>query len=99
MAHSKTHGGSIVPAVHLNGTGERLLYGQYSTLVEALDTAIEALHNAGPHPRDFIGPDGDASYTLARAQQTARVETLTALRGDMRDMMHAIRRLAAGKEV
>jgi hypothetical protein len=99
MAHSKTCSGSVVPAVHLNGTGERLLSEQYSTLVDALDTAIEALHNAAPHPRDFIGPDADVSYTLARAQQTARVETLTRLRGDARDMGHAICRLAAGKEV
>lgn len=54
-----------LPIVRLGGTHPRTLFDQYLTAAEAVRAALEALPQAAPHSRDYIGRDAEHAAAVA----------------------------------
>ena len=65
------------PTIHINGTSPERLAEQYSEARVAVLRAIEALHAASPHGRDYYVVPG--AYQRAAAEHAARVTALEAV--------------------
>lgn len=65
-----------VPTVHLNGTSGKELTQQLIDAHEAIRKAVDALHAAMPHDRDYyVQPDPGAGQ-IARDQMRDRIQKL-----------------------
>jgi len=60
------------PMLNLNGTPASHLQEGYAKAGSALSTALAALCEAGPHGRDYLGPNGAKALRIATAQHEAR---------------------------
>ena len=69
------------PTIHLNGTSPERLAEQYSEARVAVLRAIEALHAASPHGRDYYPTPG--AYQRAAAEHAARCAALNAVAQDL----------------
>jgi hypothetical protein len=65
----------IKPTIHLNGSSKDDLFDKYMTALAAVEAAIDALAQAGPHGRDYY-PQGDDAFREARAEHEARLRQL-----------------------
>jgi len=70
-----------LPSVHLGGTSARTLFDQYLTAAEAVRAALEALPQAAPHMRDYIGRDDD--YRAAEAAHGVRQVLLKQVKNEL----------------
>jgi len=64
-----------LPLINLNGTSAEELKRLNANAYYALKTAIEAVHAAAPHGRDYQTVPG--AYQAARAEHIARVNRLS----------------------
>ena len=69
------------PTIHTNGTSPDRLADQYGTAKIAVLRAIEALHAASPHGRDYYPTPG--AYQRAAAEHAARCAALNAVAQDL----------------
>lgn len=65
---------TILPTIHLNGTGAKTLMDEYTAVANAVMAAEEALDKATCNARDFY-PQGDGAQQRA-AEQRARMFAL-----------------------
>lgn len=78
------------PTIHMNGTSASALCESYTEAMRAVSAAIEAAGNASPNARDYY-PQGDEANRTARAEHTARIEKLEAVRVEFEALaMHCI---------
>ena len=66
---------TILPTIHLNGTGADALWHEYQTVRKATEAAINALHEATCNARDFY-PQGSDAYYRARKERDAMLAHL-----------------------
>ncbi len=69
------------PTVHLNGTSADSLLSDFRSVLDTLSDAIDAVRHCGPNGRDYYVA-GDEAFTAARAEHSARLETLVTMRRD-----------------
>lgn len=78
---------SILPTVHLNGTGRKMLMDGYLAAHDAVQNAIEKLAKVEFHARDYyVHPDPEA-YNKARAQRDAQFAKLEAVRAELQAVL------------
>lgn len=70
-----------LPTIHLGGTSARALFDQYLTAAEAVRAALEALPQAAPHMRDYIGRDDD--FRAAEAAHAVRRVLLKQVKSEL----------------
>jgi hypothetical protein len=79
----------MIPSVHRNGTScDDLVQPQLVAMV-ALRKAIEAIGQAAPNSRDFY-TQGEHAYATALAEHESRLERLTAIRLEFKELTDAI---------
>lgn len=79
-----------LPTVHLNGSGRQRLLDINQAALAAIDAALEALHEAAPHGRDYyVNPDPEA-YSKAAVEHGARIDTLTKVRQDCETLIQHV---------
>ena len=79
----------MVPTVHLNGTAGEVLRDQYAAAAEAVQKAIDAACDAGPHSRDYYVQGPDAGLAAQREHE-ARVKALKTVRDELAAITEAI---------
>jgi len=77
------------PRVHLNGTSRQELLLLNLDALDAIGSAITALHKAAPHPRDYYPIDDDA-FGEARSEHEMRLQMLTDVYDEIRRIAEAI---------
>jgi hypothetical protein len=77
----------IMPTVHLNGTGRKMLTDGYLAAHDAVQNAIEKLAGVEFHARDYyVHADPDA-YTKARAERDEQFAKLESVRADIQAIL------------
>ena len=66
---------TIIPTIHINGTGAETLRAEYQALSEALAVAEARLLAATPNGRDFY-PQGRDAYYSARFERSEMLAKL-----------------------
>jgi hypothetical protein len=80
---------TVTPYVNLNGTAREALVDAYVNAAGAVVSALTALAETAPHPRDYqTAPAG--RYELARAEHEARVNALASVREDLTALAEAV---------
>ena len=68
----------ILPTIHRNGTSKADLFDGYMTALAAMQAAIDAVIQTGPHGRDYY-PQGDDALRQAQAAHQDRLKRLHAV--------------------
>ena len=68
----------ILPTIHMNGTSKADLLDRYMTAMLAVEAAIDAVTQTGPHGRDYY-PQGDDALRQAQAAHQDRLKRLHAV--------------------
>jgi DNA-binding LacI/PurR family transcriptional regulator len=79
----------MIPTVHLNGTTGEILRDQHITAAEAVQQAIDALCEAGPHSRDFYVQGPDAGLAAQREHESC-MKRLKDVRDELRTIAEGI---------
>jgi hypothetical protein len=79
----------IIPTVHLNGTSKKELMRQVTDVFAAVETAIQAMHRAYPHGRDYY-PQGTAAIGKAVKQHLDLVAKLVEVQGALGELGRGI---------
>jgi len=77
------------PTVHLNGTSKEQLLADYGAAVTKLRTAIDAVANAWPHPRDYYTQGGN-TIDLAIHQHQDRLKRLRSVLAELDEIREAL---------
>jgi len=75
-----------IPTLHLNGSGFKNLYEQYTGALSAITKALDSL--PVPHGRDYYVVEG--AYEKARTQYDAQVAKLKALEAELMTVLEQI---------
>lgn len=78
----------VLPIVHLNGTSRGSLISDRRDVVEALDTARQALANAAPNARDYYPEPG--RFEKAVEQHARRMKNLWDLEAEIQAEVEAL---------
>jgi hypothetical protein len=68
----------ILPTIHRNGSSKDDLFDGYMTALAAMQAAIDAVIQTGPHGRDYY-PQGDDALRQAQAAHQDRLKRLHAV--------------------
>ena len=83
-----TKNGLVAPTVHLNGTSQAELIDQLRTAWVAVDAAIKAVAENGPHQRDYyVQAPTATAWTLARQQHKRRLEKLRDIADELEEIV------------
>ena len=80
-----------IPTIHLNGTSGASLIEQNRLARTVLRTAITALQEARPHPRDYY-PQGELVFGHAQSEHKSRMERLESVLYELEELGHALAR-------
>lgn len=80
----------IVPSIHLNGTSRDDLVRQCVQATTALQTALQKLEMATPHPRDYYVQNDPNAGKTARAEHRRRCELVKSVLDEMQALGEAI---------
>lgn len=78
---------TVIPTVHLNGSGAKNLKAQYEEAIDAVSTAINAL--PAPHARDYYVQE-DGAFEVARKQFREQILKLEAVREELKTIYFGI---------
>jgi hypothetical protein len=70
------------PTIHLNGTSRKELLSQFCEAHSAIGRAIDAMHKATPHGRDYY-PQGDGAIDRARTDHASRIAKLAEVQAEI----------------
>ena len=76
------------PRLNINGTSYDALYVQLSDAILANIVATERLHDAGPHPRDFV--NDLPGYRRAAKDHTRRLDLMREIRRELEEIREDI---------
>ncbi len=77
------------PTVHINGTSRDELLRSYESAYNAVQAAIAAVIDSGPHARDYYvqGPD---AFTKASNEHCDRITRLADVRNELLVLLEAV---------
>jgi hypothetical protein len=78
-----------VPSIHNNSTDKQELFYGYHTAMIAVETAIEAIQDAAPHPRDYYVQEA-GSFRSALHEHMERLNKLYQIKGELSLIIIAI---------
>jgi hypothetical protein len=79
----------MYPTVHLNGTSQKDLLGQYCEMAYSLGKALDKMQENGPHGRDYY-PQGDSALYKAQDEHRDRCNRLLKIKQEIEDIMYHI---------
>ena len=80
---------TIIPTVHLNGTGYDTLYKEYNAAYEATRRAIDAMYDTTCNGRDYY-PQGEGVYYRARDERQAAIDKLSKVKDYLAEVLVGI---------
>lgn len=84
-----TKSGLLAPVVHSNGTSGEALVEALDTAQEAMRTAINALYGCAPNARDYY-PLGGGATTIATEEHAARVRACERVRNELNELLEEV---------
>jgi hypothetical protein len=72
----------IKPTIHRNGTSGQDLSNKFSDALEAVQSALDHLHESSPNGRDYY-PQGGHAISQAMAEHQARVSRLESVKDEL----------------
>jgi hypothetical protein len=80
---------TIIPTVHLNGTGYDTLYEEYNAAYDAVKKAIDAMYDTTCNGRDYYVQGGSAYYR-ARDERQAAIDKLSKVKDYLAEVLVGI---------
>ena len=79
----------MYPTIHINGTSKDVLLSHQLAAYEAVESALDALYETSPNPRDYY-PIGEHAFTEAVMEHGNRVERLKGVLIEIADIIEHI---------
>ena len=80
---------TIIPTIHLNGTGYDTLYEEYNAAYGAVKKAIDAMYDTTCNGRDYYVQGGSAYYR-ARDERQAAIDKLSKVKDYLAEVLVGI---------
>jgi hypothetical protein len=80
----------VLPTIHLNGTGEKMLMEGYRAAYEACSKAADAFYQLEFNGRDYY-PQGDGAWKKAHEEHCSRIARIDSVKVELLTiMMHIV---------